>query len=259
MAEPSDLDGPFAVEPIRRAAVFTRLSEGPGSRRELEAELGVSKATLHRIVTTFADAGMVRETDEGVTLTGAGRETAAAVDEYLDRMAQVRRLEPLLNGLPPELGFDIAAFAEAEVITPSPGHPQRPVQRVVDFVEAATSLRATAAVVLPIYVEVLSREVLAGMETELVVAPAVVEALTAEYPEQFARALDAGTLQMLVNKAIDIGVALDGERALLVVATGDSTQVAAVSDRPAAVEWVESVYETYRAEAVPYAPERRSA
>lgn len=256
MDGPRDLDEPFVVEPIRRVAALRRLTEGPAPRGELEAELDVSKATLHRIVTGFVDAGFVQETDAGVALTGAGREVAAGVERYLEHMALVCRLKPLLNGLPSDLDFDIAAFDDAEVVTPSPGHPQRPVQRVVDFVESATSLRATASVVLPIYVEVLSRKVIAGMNTELVLAPAVIEALTAEYPERFTAALEAGTLEVLVHEDIDIGVALDGERGLVVVGAGGGSQVMAVSDQPDAVQWVESVYESYRSEAEHYSPER---
>lgn len=259
MGEPPELDESFVVEPIRRVRALRELVDGPASRHELETELDVSKATLHRIVKGFVEAGFVQETDDGVVLTGAGREAAAAVERYLDRMALVARLEPLLRGLPPEYDLDIAAFADAEIVTPTPGHPQRSVQRVVDFVESAPSLRATAAVVLPIYVEVLSREITAGMETELVVTPAVIEALEAEYPDRFAEALEAGTLEVLVHNAIEVGLALAPERALIVVPREGGTQVAAVTGRDEAVEWIRSVYEHYRAEAEPFGTGRDPA
>lgn len=242
----------FALEPIRRAATLDELRDGPTSRAELQATLGVSKATLHRIVRGFADEGLVEETDAGVGLTGAGRAAADAVDGYLDRMAAVRRLGPLLNGLPADVGLDVAAFADAEVVTPTPGQPQRPVQRIVDFVGEASSLRATAAVVLPIYVEVLHREVTGGMETELVVSPAVVEALSEAYPDRFAEALASGTLAVLVHDAIDVGLALADGRALVVGSEAGVTRAAAVTDRPVAVEWAESSYARLRDEATPY-------
>lgn len=245
-------DDAFSLEPVRRATTLRRLRDGPTSRSELQAALGVSKATLHRIVRRFADAGIVEETDEGVGLTGAGRATADAVDRYLDRMAAVRRLAPLLNGLPSDVDLDVALFADAEVVTPTPGHPQRPVQRIVDFIEEASSLRATAAVVLPIYVEVLHREVTGGMETELVVAPAVVEALREGYPDRFAEALDSGTLAVLVHDAIDVGLALADGRALVVGSEAGATRAAVVTEQPAAVDWAERRYASLRDEATPY-------
>lgn len=252
MDDTDDLDGAFLVEPIRRTKALQRLSQGPAKREELSDELDVSKATLHRVVKGFADAGFVRETDAGVELTGAGREAAAAVERYRDRMAAVERLEPLLNGLPTSLEFELEWFADAEVVTPTAGHPQRPVQRVVDFLKAASSLRATSAVVLPIYVEVLSREIDDGMETELVVASAVIETLRTEYPERFAEALETGTLELYVHDAIEVGLAIDDGRALVVGAREGVTEVVVVTDRPAAIDWIETVYEQYRETGEPY-------
>lgn len=245
-------DDAFALEPVRRATALRRLRDGPTSRAELQAALDVSKATLHRIVRRFADAGIVEETDDGVGLTGAGRAVADAVDNYLVRMDAVRRLGPLLNGLPSDVDLDVALFADAEVVTPSPGHPQRPVQRVVDFIEEASSLRATAAVVLPIYVEVLHREVTEGMAAELVVSPAVVEALREGYPDRFAEALESGTLVLLVHDAVDVGLALADGRALLVGSEAGAPRVAVVTDRPAAVDWTERRYAGLRDEATAY-------
>lgn len=245
-------DDAFALEPIRRAPTLRRLHNGPASRAELQAALDVSKATLHRIVRGFADAGIVEETDAGVQLTGAGRATIDAVGRYLDRMAAIRRLVPLLNGLPPDVGFDFELFADAEVVTPTPGHPQRPVQHVVDFIREASTLRATAAYVLPIYVEVLHREITGGMETELVVTPAVVEALREGYSDRFAEALESGTLVVLVNDTVDVGLAHADGRALVVGSEGGTTQVAVVTDRPAAVDWVETTYARFRERASPY-------
>lgn len=252
MDDTNDLDEPFLVEPIRRARALGRLSQGPAKREELGDELDVSKATLHRIVKGFADAGFVRETDAGVELTGAGREAAAAVERYRDRMATIERLEPLLNGLPTSLEFELGWFADAEVVTPTAGHPQRPVQRVVDFLKEASSLRATSAVVLPIYVEVLSREIEAGKDTELVVAPAVIETLRTEYPERFAEALESGTLEVVVHDDIEVGLAIDDGRALIVGAREGVTEVVVVTERPAALDWIETVYEQYRATGEPY-------
>lgn len=255
MTEADELDGVFLLEPIRRAPALHRLAAGPAPRDELEDELSVSKATLHRIVSTFVDAGLVRETEAGVQLTGAGRVVEAAVKRYRDRLETVHQLEPLLNGLPAEVEFEVGSFSDAEVVTPSPGHPQRPVQRVVDFFDEATSLRATSAVVLPIYVEVLSRKIVGGMETELVVAPAVIETLQEEYPDRFTEVLDSGALTVLVHDAIEVGLALDEERALVVGTQEGVTQVVVVTDRPAAVDWAESIYERYRAAAVPFEPD----
>lgn len=248
-------DSEFMTEPIKRAPVLRRLRQGPATRGELQETLGVSKATLHRIVKGFVDDGLIVETEAGVELTSAGRAAAGTVEAYLDRMQATRRLLPLLNRLPPAVDFDIEAFADAEIVTPSKGQPQRPVQRVIDFVEHARSLRGTGAMVLPIYVEVLTREITGGMETELVVARAVIEVLRTQYPEQFIEARESGRLTLLVNDEIDVGVALDGERALVVGTEAGVAQVAVVTDRAAAVGWAQAAYDRIRDDATPYDPD----
>lgn len=259
MAPANGLDDGFLIEPIRRAAMLRRLAAGPASREELQAELDVSKATLHRIVTGFSESGIVRQAEAGVELTGAGRAVWLAARQYLDHLETVARLAPLLNGLPPRLEFDAARFADAEVVTPAPGHPHRPVQRVVDFVEEAASLRATASVVLPIYVEVLSREIATGMETELVVAPAVIEALEAEYPDRFTDALDSGKLDLYVTDTVEVGLALDGDRALVVATADGVAQATVVADQAEAVAWTESIYDRYLGAAEPLRRDREPA
>lgn len=245
-------DTEFAVEPIRRAPVLERLRDGPATRAELQDALDVSKATLHRVVRGFVDAGLVAETDAGVELTAAGRAAADAVGTYLERMAATRRLGPLLNRLPAGIDLDVAAFADAEIVTPSEGQPQRPVQRVIDFVEGAAEIRGTGAMVLPIYVEVLTREITDGMATELIVSSTVIEALRTEYPDRFDAAMASGNLTLLVNDDIPVGVALDDERALVVGTQAGVAQVAVVAEHPAAVDWAEAAYERIRRAASPY-------
>lgn len=254
MADDEAFDVEFALEPVKRAPVLEQLIEGPATRAELQDHLGVSRATLHRVVRGFAEDGLVEETDAGVELTGAGASVADAVGTYIGRMRAAERLTPLLNQLPSTVDFDVDAFADAEIVTPAEGHPQRPVQRVIDFVEAAASLRGTGAMVLPIYVEVLTREITGGMATELIVTPPVIDALLSEYPDRLRDALDSGNLDLLVSDGVSVGVALDGERALLVGTEAGVAQVAVVSDAPAAVDWAESAYERTRAEAEPYQP-----
>lgn len=255
MVDDDVLETEFALEPIKRAPVVQRLREGPATRAELQEQLDTSKATLHRIVRALAADGLVTETEAGVELTGAGVTAAEAVARYLDRMRAIRRLTPLLNRLPADVDIDVSTFADAEIVTPNPGQPQRPVQRVIDFVEEAETLRGTGAMVLPIYVEVLTREITDGMATELVVAPPVIEALDTEYPDQFQDALDSGNLTMLVTDAIRVGIALDGERVLVVGTETGVARVAVVSDRGAAVDWGVATYEAIRETATPYDPE----
>jgi predicted transcriptional regulator len=250
-------DEEFLVEPIERASVLTALTEGPVRRRELESDLSVSKTTLHRIVTGFREHGLVEETDGELSLTSLGRIAADEVSDYVERMGTARQIEPFLNNVSldaTEYDIDVVLFRDATVTLPKPGQPQRPVRRVMDLVEAAEDLRGFGPVLLPIYVEVFHREIRAGMETELLLAPNVFEGLTAEYPEKFSESAETGLLEVSLHDDLPFGLVLgDDKIALLGYDDEGVLRILIEDDSEELVAWGEDVYETYRrrAESVP--------
>lgn len=248
-----DVDPDVLQEPLKRVGALERLLEGPATRGELQDELDVSRATLHRVATFLEDEELAVETDGGLALTTVGREVANAAVTYAERVGTARQLAPLLNAidlddLPSRL--DPELLADAEVVRPKPGQPGRPAQRVADAVEGADHVRGLAPVVLPIYVEAFHREILDGMETDLVLATDVIDGLDEAYADKFEEALGTGRLDVAVADDLPFGLYITPEMAGVVgYDENDVLQVVVESRSEAVREWAEAVYEAYRSAA----------
>lgn len=251
----SQVDQEVLTEPLKRVDAFDRLLEGPASRGELQEELDVSRATLHRVATFLQEEEFAVETDAGLELTAVGREVAAAATGYAERVGAARRLSPLLNevdldALPVPL--DVELLADARVVLPKPGQPGRPAQRVVDAVEETERIRGFAPVVLPIYVEAFHREILDGMETELVVAPDVIDGLDETYTDKFREAIETERLDVFVHEDVPLGLYVTAEMVGIVgYDEDDVVRIVVESDDEALRSWAEEVFERYREDATP--------
>lgn len=251
-----EVDPDLLLEPLKRVRAFQRLLEGPATRAELQEELDVSRATLHRVATFLREEDLAAESDDGLALTTVGREVATAAVRYADRVGTASQLAPLLNeidldALPAPL--DPKRLADAEVVRPKPGQPGRPAQRVVDAVEGADRVRGLAPVVLPIYVEAFYREILDGTETELVLAPDVIDGLDETYTDRFREALETGRLDVHVVDELPFGLYITPRMVGVVGYDEDDVVQVVVESRSDAVrEWAEEVYDAYRSAATPF-------
>lgn len=250
-----EVDEEFVRKPVQRAALFVALREGPATRAELAERLDVSSATLHRIVRFLDGHDLAVETDEGLELTPLGEVVAATVADYVEGMTTASRLAPLINGIDPAglpEPFDLSLFADASVTLPAPSQPNMPAQRFVEILEGADSIRGLGPVVLPIYVEVFHREILEGMDAELVIEPTVLAGLEEGYAEPLADALATGQLSISIHDDLPFGLFVtpgmagilgyDREDVLRILVEGTGEDLRA---------WAEAVYEHYRAAADP--------
>lgn len=241
------------LEPLKRVEAFERLRDGAATRGELQAELDVSRATLHRIATFLREEGLAVETDDGLELTPVGQEVADAATAYAERVAAARRLAPLLNevepgALPVPVGPEL--LADADVVLPQPGHPGRPARRVVAAAEDAEWVRALVPVLLPIYVEAFHREITAGMEAKLVFEPDVLDGLDETYTDKFQDALETGRLDVTVHETLPFGLYLTPEVAGVVGYDDDDVlRIVVEGDDEPLRSWAEETYEHYRSEA----------
>jgi predicted transcriptional regulator len=240
----------FALEPVKRVAVFEALLGGTPTRTELGEQLDVSRATLHRIVSFLTEADLAVETDDGLALTSHGRLVGEEVTGYVDRVTTARELEPLvsavdLSALPAE--FDLALFRNAQVVLPKPGQPQRPAQRIVELVEGADRVRGLGPVVLPVFVELFHREILDGMTVEMVIEPDVVEGLEEAYAEQFDAATATGNLDVGLHDALPFGLVLTADAVGLIGYDEDDVLRAVVESEDDDLRaWATTLFETYR-------------
>jgi predicted transcriptional regulator len=248
-------DEKLLIEPVRRVAAFERLADGPTTRADLQDELDVSRATLHRVVTDLVDADLAVERDGDVVLTPLGTEVADAVVDYADRVGAAERVAPLLNNVEPEelpIPMSARVFAEADVLRPAPSQPQRPVQRVLSAVRSADSMRAMAPVVLPAYVDVVYEAILDGASCELVLETGALDVVTDTYDERFASATATSQLDVLVHDQVPFGLLLTDESVCVVAYDEEGVLQAAVAgDDDRLRSWAESCYDHYSSAAGP--------
>lgn len=248
-------DEEFVLEPVKRVRVFESLLTGDATRSELGEELGVSRATLHRIVTFLRENDLVVE-DDVVQLTPLGRTVAREVTGYVDRMETASDLAPLLNesdfeSLPEPL--DLAWLDDATVTLPKPGQPQRPAQRVVDLVDEAESVKGFGPVVMPIYVEVFHRRITGGMAAELVVEPDVMDGLEGPYQDALVESLASGNLDIAIHEELPFGLLItESVVGLLGYDNDDVLRIFVEGQHDELNRWAESIYDSYREEAVTF-------
>lgn len=134
-------DVEFLARSANRVRALRLLSDDAYDRRELMDELGVSKATVNRILDDFTDHGWVVcgvEHSRKYRATPSGSLTSTGLDSLLDTVEQARGLGVVLSYLPAEdLPFDATRLADATITVPSEGDPIAPVHRVVERMRSA--------------------------------------------------------------------------------------------------------------------------
>ncbi|MFC6725269.1 helix-turn-helix transcriptional regulator [Halobium palmae] len=203
----------------RRGDVLRILGEGGAEKRDLVAELDVSRSTVDRAVRELEGTGLVERAADGYRRTLAGK---IALDEYrqfADRIRGVKAGRELLAELSPDTPFDAAMLEGGEIVRPERHSPHLPVNRLSELVERAERVRAFASAVFPQQVDTYHRAIVQdGMEARLVVTRDVVDRLVAAYREQLAAALDTGRLAIrATEEALPYS--------LVVADTSDGTEV----------------------------------
>lgn len=253
---PSDPDG--LIELLRRAPMLEALRDGPKDRAELEAALGVSRATGHRFTRWLTDRGLVERVDGEFRLTELGTAVTGAVVGFETEVGTAFRLGPVLEAAE-ERGeaiptVPLAAFSDATVTTPHHGDPHSPVVRFVSLVRETATLRGFDTwSIAPTYMEEVQGRIVDGMETELVDPVSVVEDVMEHYPERCVEVCVSGNLSIRLHDSLPFGLAILDDRIGLAVPDPDTGTLAAFvdTDSPDAREWAEATYEAYRAESVP--------
>lgn len=250
-AENSIAETDALITLVRRAPALAALGDGPLDRRDLEDRLGVSKPTVHRLTRRLGEMGLVERSNGRFVLTGVGRVVAETVTAFTQSVETAHRLAPLLESHD-DPSLDIAAFADATVTTAGPGDPYRPMRRYYSFIERTETLCEFDTTLLsPEYVDALTRRIHDGMETELVYPPAVATQLLSAHPERMAELAESGYLDLRVHPNLPYGLAIFDERVAVAsyCETTGALRTFIDTNSPAAREWAEGVYATYRAEA----------
>jgi predicted transcriptional regulator len=241
--------GDLAARVAKRARLLEALRSGPKTSTDLEGTLESSRSTVHRALTEFAEAGLVRRTDDGYELTTYGESVTAEVTTYRDRVGTAERLRPFLAAVEPtDVDLPLEALADAEVVSSGGRRAHLPLKRVVDRIEAASSLKLFSSVASPLYLDALCRKVQEGAAVEAVFDAGVVEILFSDHREQIREAVQTGRFEVLVEDACPYELfVFDGGRLGLAAHDRDGVGRAYVESAAAdAVSWGLDRYRSVR-------------
>lgn len=238
---------------LRHSPGLQALSRRPLDRRELEDRLGVSDSTGYRITRSLEEAALIEKENGRYTITPTGREVLEAVSEFEANVRTAVRLGPVMEVIretTPEVPLD--AFADATV-TDVHGYTYNPQIRYLELLEETETFRGigTESIVPSFFVDI-REHVMDGMEMEILWTPETVAKHLAKWPEHVIDVCHKDNVSVYLHDAVRFDLAMFDNR--IGIGTPDAeTGVCRVfvdTDSPAARTWAETVYESYKAEAV---------
>jgi predicted transcriptional regulator len=240
---------------IRHGPVFEALLQNPLDRGEIEAHLGVSRATSHRFTQWLGEQGFVTKIDGRFQLTGRGEVVAEEILRFEANVRTAHRLAPLLDVICEDhQEFVVEPFIDATVTVAEPDDPYRPVERFISLVRGSETFRGfNTTHMAPLVLGGFHQQVFDETDTEIIYLPHIVEKLFETYPERAGEAIEDGHLALRTRDELPYGLAIVDDRVGIGgydEATG-LMQVFVDTDAPIAREWAERVYASVRDDSEP--------
>lgn len=249
---PSDPDG--FLELLRRVPMLEALADGALDRRELEDQLGISRATSHRFTRWLGDRGLIERFDGEFFPTELGKAITESTTEFKTEVTTAFQLAPVLEAMDGTGSpVPLPAFDDATVTSPVHGDPHGPMMRYVSLVEGTSTLRGFDTwTIAPTYMDVIQDRILDGMETVLIDPVSVVEDIMDRYPERCVEVCVSGNFTVRLHDSLPFGLAIFDDRIGIAVCDPETSALDAFvdTDSPDARAWAENVYESYKSESV---------
>ena len=250
----------FLARSTNRVEVLQLLASAPQTRADLATATGASQATLGRILEDFADRSWVSRDGEEYVATATGELVAEGVDELVALLETEAKLRDVVAYLPTaELGFDLRRLADATVTVPTRTRPSAPLQRVLDAMAGATTLRAFSHTLNEQSLATARDRVAAGEQTfEAVLSAGAIEALAADDVlwrrlRTLAESDDAEIRVRREEVPVAVTVA-DDTVYLLVRDDGGILRASLHTDDPAVREWADQAFSGYWKASDPFDP-----
>lgn len=241
---------------IDRRGLLRELEDGSGTRTDIQTALDVSPSTTHRVVKRFESFGLIQSEDDRYGLTPYGRVVAAEAENALRAVHVANRLSPLLESFErADESVELHVFADADVTTPEPGDPYRPMRRLLSLLENASRIREfTPTVPEPSYLRRLRDRVQSGVHAAVLYPASAVDRLRRENDEVLERALEDENFELRVGDRPEFHLAVADDHVYLGGYNDDASrlQVVADTDDPAAVEWATECFQDRWDAATPY-------
>jgi len=176
MGEPLDTVA-YLSRSANRVAILRTVDAEPRDRRDLEAEVGVSRSTLSRVLRELeTERGWIRRTADGYTTTTAG---ALVVEQFVPLLETIEALHTVgdaLAYLPVDtMSLPVRHFHDATFVRPAEFDPTAPFEYGVDELRASQTLLSVGRTVPQPYVRAISEAVPDDLSVELVVGGAYLD------------------------------------------------------------------------------------
>ena len=249
---PEDSDTKAILEFIRRRSTFEAFEDQHLDKRELAEQLDVSRPTAHRIITSFLDQELIQETDNGYELTRYGSIIGEAVQTYHKEVVKATSLKSLLNELPDDIEFEYRLFADATVTEATYDDPFRPMSRFIELFEKTSRIKGfNKSFLEPMYIDIAHERIEAGLESDIIYDPKVIELVLEEYPNLATAALEQEHVSAAVHDDLPIAMVIFEDRiGIGVHSESMGAPLAWIdTDNPDAIAWGERLFEQYQSEA----------
>ncbi|WP_255151127.1 helix-turn-helix transcriptional regulator [Halorarius halobius] len=231
-----------------RWALVEALADGPRSKADLEASLGVARSTVYKGLRELEGAGVVRATSEGYALTQFGRLARRKHDDYRATVARLCALRSVLDAVPRDADLPLSVVERSRVVVPDRHAPERPLTRFETLADGARRIRTLSPVAIPRFMPDIHDSVAAGdRDIEMVVESGVLDAIDRRY-DGFEAALDDGLGVYAAEGSLPFGLALFDDEAVTLTAhaTDGSMQGLLLCDCPDVCAWADGVYDRHR-------------
>lgn len=132
----------FLARAETRVRAIQLLAENSYNRDELIDRLGISRATLSRLLRQFEDRDWVKKDSDGYTTTRFGSALAQDVTRLLETTATIQRFQGIAQYLPfDELGIKFHQLRGAQVTEASSADPAAPARRVGQLLDSSDRTR----------------------------------------------------------------------------------------------------------------------
>jgi predicted transcriptional regulator len=246
----------FVARSESRVDVLLALAAGPRTRPDLQAETGVPRAALSRILADLRERDLASRNGHHYRVTPLGDRLAADLESLFESVESSRALQRLAEWLPlEEPAVDFDRLASATVTLPTPIDPMSPVKRAAAVVEEAEHVRTFCYSVVhaPILAALrgVSRK---GQRLEDVTAAGVFEVVAAD-PDLAGTAMelfDSGNVELYVyDEGIEPQLVADRTTMFLVADEEGAIQGLVESEDERIRSWAAGRFESLKREAEP--------
>lgn len=247
----------FLVRSPMRVRLLETVSDRGGMEKdELREAFDAARTTLTRNLEALEGHGLVRCDRREYSITPSGRAVLHDCLDLVETMDVARRYAGFFRWVDAaEFDLDPRTLTDAEVVVAEPGAPYAMVDRHVERLREATSIRATLPFTGLHAHEIATEQVVEhGASAELVVNREVAETHRSDpnYRDLTERMVATGRVEYhVVDGLLPYALAIVDDLVQLAVAEGDEPRALVESDSAVLYAWAQDTFDGIKREAIP--------